>query len=612
MPSRSADERRPERRDDGPDAQNAARGRWPDGPRDPADLSRRGAGRRQDLRHARRGVPPPRPRRRRRRGVRRDPRSRTHRRPDRRPARGPAQEGHLPRRGVRGDGPRGGARPQAATGARRRAGAHERARLGAAREALAGHPGAARRRYRRHQQRQHPAPRVAQRRRTADHRRGAARDRAGRGRSRGRSDRADRPDPRGAAPPDGTRQHLPGREDRRRTRQLLPARQPHRAARAGPAVVGRPRRGGHAALPRAARHHRDVGDARADRRGSDRRARRRHADPPRRPHRRAVGRWRVAGRTRQSQRRPCRGRSCRPQHATAAGRVTRRQLPLGRRRRRRPRGDRVRAQRRRDADRARREPPPAVAADAVRRRHGVDRDAPVRAHRRAHGHPRLRPARTGATVAHRRADSAAAAGRTGHRRRVTGRPDPDLRRAARPALARGECLTVHARGDRHEPGRRLLPSTRRRDRGQHAAELLLRRAALHVHHRCAGEHRRAGDLPAERRPRLASRRPRRAALVAGGSGQRRGRDAVDVRGQPAPRRAGPHRAARTRPRDVRHAQRQPAQARDRRPDQPERAGPMDDPGHGRRRPARLPRRRRRVRRHRRRADPGAARTDPAG
>ena len=52
------------------------------------------------------------------------------------------------------------------------------------REALAGRRGAARRRHRRHLDGQHPAPRVAERRRRADHRRQAARDDPRRGRAR--------------------------------------------------------------------------------------------------------------------------------------------------------------------------------------------------------------------------------------------------------------------------------------------------------------------------------------------------------------------------------------------------------------------------------------------
>ena len=48
--------------------------------------------------------------------------------------------------------------------------------------------------------------------------------------------------PRRAAPPDGARQHLPGRADRRLAHVVLPGRQPDRAARARPALAGRPGR----------------------------------------------------------------------------------------------------------------------------------------------------------------------------------------------------------------------------------------------------------------------------------------------------------------------------------------------------------------------------------
>ena len=92
-----------------------------------------------------------------------------------------------------------------------------------------------------------------------DHRRAAAGDRAGRGGPRRRPGRAGRHDPRGAAPPDGARQHLPGREDRRGADPLLPGRQPGRAARAGPALAGRQGRRGAAALPGRARHPRAPG-----------------------------------------------------------------------------------------------------------------------------------------------------------------------------------------------------------------------------------------------------------------------------------------------------------------------------------------------------------------
>ena len=54
-----------------------------------------------------------------------------------------------------------------------------------------------------------------------------------------RPGRAGRHDAGGAAPPDGARQHLPAREDRRRADRLLPGRQPGRSPRAGAALAGR-------------------------------------------------------------------------------------------------------------------------------------------------------------------------------------------------------------------------------------------------------------------------------------------------------------------------------------------------------------------------------------
>ncbi len=76
------------------------------------------------------------------------------------------------------------------------------------RQALAGRGGTAQRGHRGHHQRQHPAPRIPQRRRRQDHRRAAARDRARRRGPRRRPGRARGHDPGGAAPPDGPRQHL--------------------------------------------------------------------------------------------------------------------------------------------------------------------------------------------------------------------------------------------------------------------------------------------------------------------------------------------------------------------------------------------------------------------
>ena len=81
----------------------------------------------------------------------------------------------------------------------------------AQREAVAGRRGAARRRHRRDLHGQHPAPRVAQRRGRADHRRPAAETVPDAVVRRRRPDRAGRHDPRGAAAAHGPRQHLPGR-----------------------------------------------------------------------------------------------------------------------------------------------------------------------------------------------------------------------------------------------------------------------------------------------------------------------------------------------------------------------------------------------------------------
>ena len=75
------------------------------------------------------------------------------------------------------------------------------------------------------------------------------------------------------------------RQDRRLAHQLLPGRQPRRPARARPAVGRRPGRRRPRGVPRAARHHRAVGDPRARRRRDHRRAGHREPHPTRGPHR---------------------------------------------------------------------------------------------------------------------------------------------------------------------------------------------------------------------------------------------------------------------------------------------------------------------------------------
>ena len=139
----------------------------------------------------------------------------------------------VPRDDVRGDGRRRHPAAPAPAGARRRVRPHQRPGL-AQREAVAGRRRAARRRHRRHLDGEHPAPRVAERRRRADHRDQAAGDGARPHRAPSRPDRARRHGSRGAAPPDGPRQHLRRRQGRRRARQLLPRRQPVRACASWP------------------------------------------------------------------------------------------------------------------------------------------------------------------------------------------------------------------------------------------------------------------------------------------------------------------------------------------------------------------------------------------
>ncbi len=91
---------------------------------------------------------------------------------------------------------------------------------------------------------------------------------------RGRPGRAGRHGPGGAAAADGARQRLRGGEGRRRAGQLLPRREPDRAARAGPALDRGQGRRGAAGLPRRARHRGHLGGPRAGRRRASPAARR--------------------------------------------------------------------------------------------------------------------------------------------------------------------------------------------------------------------------------------------------------------------------------------------------------------------------------------------------
>ena len=152
-----------------------------------------------------------------------------------------------------------------------------------ARQALRGRGGAPRCRHQRHLDHQPAAPRVAQRRGRADHRGGPTGDGPRPGGPGRRSDRVGRHGPRGPPAQDGPRQRLPARADRRRPRELLPDREPHRPARAGPALGGRSGRRGARRLPRPPRHRRGLGDQGAGGGVADRIAGERGADPAGRP-----------------------------------------------------------------------------------------------------------------------------------------------------------------------------------------------------------------------------------------------------------------------------------------------------------------------------------------
>ena len=250
----------------------------------------------------------------------------------------------------------------------RRARPHQRAGQ-RPREALAGRRGAARRGHRGDHHRQHPAPRVAQRRDRADHRGAAARDRPGPRGAVGRPDRAGRHEPPGAAAPDGPRQHLHRRQDRRGAVALLPRGQPHRAARAGPPLARRPRRRGPRALSRAARDRLHVGHPRAHRRAGQRGAGVVHAHAKGSADHQPPVRRGVAGAVRHASGRPHRDRARPADPARRQGRRARRHLPHRRRRRPGRRDPRLRPRRERHPDRDRRQPPrPGLDPAATRRR----------------------------------------------------------------------------------------------------------------------------------------------------------------------------------------------------------------------------------------------------
>ncbi len=213
------------------------------GPRPTQGLSRHGSRRGQDLRHAGGRAPSREPRRRRRRRDRRDHGRARDARARSRDRDAAAAEDNLSRSGARGVRSRRSARAPSGRHPARRAGPYERAREPAS-EAGAGRTRrAGPRRHRRPHDPERPASGEPRGRRGADHGRARRRDRARRGAgSRGGRDRAHRPDARGAAraPRRGKVYARPSGGPR--ARELLQARQPHRAARARAAAAG-PTRG---------------------------------------------------------------------------------------------------------------------------------------------------------------------------------------------------------------------------------------------------------------------------------------------------------------------------------------------------------------------------------
>ena len=159
------------------------------------------------------------------------------------------------------------------------------------------------------------APRVAQRRGGGDHRGRPARDGARPGGPGRRPVGAGRHGPRGPAPEAGPRQRLPARTHRRGPGQLLPHRQSHRTARAGPPLGGRPGRRGAQRLPRTPQHRRAVGDQGAGGGVAHRLAGQRRAHPAGRPDGHA-DQGRAGRRARPHRRQPHRSR------VTRAGRPT--------------------------------------------------------------------------------------------------------------------------------------------------------------------------------------------------------------------------------------------------------------------------------------------------
>ena len=348
-----------------------------------------------------------------------------------------------------------------------------------ARQAVAGRRDAARCGDRRHHHRQRPAPRVAQRHRRGHHRDATERDGSRPGRPCCRPDRARGHVPRGAASSAGARERLCAGQGGRRAVQLLPRRQPHRAARARAALGRRPGRGGPRALSQRARHQGPVAGPRASRRRADRRTGGRHPDPSRCPDRRAGRRRRAARRARRGRRRAGRQRPECAERATGSRRVPGRLVPHGRRHGHRRGAARDRAGGQRDPARRRRQPTSRLAA-ALRLRRRRTRRPRLRRHRRAHGHALVRSQGWRATPAE---GTGPQAGRrrlgAEHPRSDRPRPRPAYRSRDNISLASRPVAVPRARRRRRAGRWPLARSRRRRDR-EPAAQLVLHAAVRHA------------------------------------------------------------------------------------------------------------------------------------
>ncbi len=405
-----------------------------------------------------------------------------------------------------------------------------------------------RRRHHRDLDGQRPTPGEPQRRRHPDHRHRAAGEGARRDRPRRRPDRTGRHHTGGVAAQAVSRQRVRPRACRCRTVQLLQAGKPHRPARNGAAVAGRPGRRGTRQIPRRQTHHRYVGGPRAGGRRRHRRGGVRNPCPARVPDRIEI-QCGADGGPRRARRRAVRRLGAPDGQGAGAGHQPGRHRAHGGRRRRPRSASRFRPRDERHAAGDRHIAPVTVGAD-LRRGHRRRGRSTVGQDRRAHGHPRGGQARPLVVIA----DSPSPA--HGVLARRIRRPVRHLRAhrlAARPVprRRRGERAVLHRGAGRRAARRRGPRRTVRRAVGS-AAELFPRRAAAYLHHRGTRQrdHRRRAACRRGRRRRARGRR--RQTGQGGHAGFPRSRTPRAVRRFGAAGRRPGH-AARAGPRDLRRS-----------------------------------------------------------